>query len=453
MVLGYGVGLVAFGVALAVRFWVDDTLPPGFPFVTFFPAVIISAFLAGSRAGLLCAVLSFLSAWYWFVGEPGTFAITYGAGVGLGFFTFIAAVDIFIIEAVARAVDRLAAQQAQLNTIVETVPVGLVLAEFPSGRIVGGNTYIEETFGHPMMYSPDVDSYDEWVGFHEDGSRVDGHEYPLAGMLLRGEENPSIDVQRDRGDGSMAWVRILGRPVKDAAGRLTGGVVALIDIDEQRRTRDALEEALRTKELLLYEVNHRVKNSLQLVNSFLLLEASKIGDGEARAAVMTARNKVDLVARVHQLLYESGTHNGVDMRTAIEEIVHDLILSAGRTDVDLALDFSGDLMINIRQASPLVLVVNEIVTNALKYGLGSDRPRLTITVRNADNKIRLAIGDNGPGIAPPASGKKPGLGSQIVEGLVAQMRGKFVVESDGSGTTVILTLPIDSHSSDTKGSY
>lgn len=107
VVLGYGVGLVAFIAALVLRFWLDATLPPGFPFLTFIPAVIISAFLAGSRAGLLCAALSFLSAWYWFIGEWEEFELNYGAAVALGFFTFISAVDIAIIEVVARAVDRL----------------------------------------------------------------------------------------------------------------------------------------------------------------------------------------------------------------------------------------------------------------------------------------------------------------------------------------------------------
>jgi two-component sensor histidine kinase/PAS domain-containing protein len=445
--LGYAVGLVAFILALALRVALDAAIPK-FPFITFIPAVIISAFLAGSRAGTFCAALSFLAAWYWFVDPMKPFSMGFNEIVGLGLFVVIIVTDIAIIEVAARAVDELIAKELQLNTIIETVPVGLVMAEFPSGKIVGANKYVEQMFGRPIVHSASIDDYREWVGFHKDGSRVDIYEYPLVAMMLRGEENPRLEAQHQRQDGSKVWVRIVGRPVRDAKGRITGGVIAVVDIDEQYRTQAALEEALRVKELLLNEVNHRVKNSLHLVNSFLFLEAFKLEEGEAHSAIMSARNKVDLIARVHQLLYEGGTHNRVDMKNAIEEIVTDLVVSAGRGDVNLVFSFSGDLTIKIGQASPLVLVVNEIVTNSIKYGLGSNEPMLSVSAVNAREQMTLVISDNGPGISPTAANRKASLGSQIIEGLVHQMRAEIVVQSAGAGTTIILKVPIDPQSSE-----
>ncbi len=400
---------------------------------------------------MLCAVLSILSAWYWFVDPFVPFSTSFSSIVGLGLFVFIIAVDIATIEVASRVVDRLARQEAQLNTIVETVPVGLILAEFPSGRIVGGNKYIEQMLRHPVLYSPDTDSYGEWVSFHNDGSRVKGNEYPLAAIMLRGEENPSIDVQYQRGDGSKAGISIVARPVRDSGGRITGGVAALIDIDEQHKTRTALNEALKAKEVLLYEVNHRIKNSLQLISSFLLLGASKIDNRDGRLAVMVARDKVDIIARLHELLYESGNHDRVDLKNALEDIVRHLVLSAGREDVNLKLIFSGDLEMNIRHASPLVMAVNEIITNSLKYGLGSEEPKLTICASNINDEIKLSIRDNGPGITATTTEKKPGMGSEIVKGLISQMRGTLVVESDSSGTANVLTVPVNPPSSDAKG--
>ena len=324
VVLRYSVGLAAFTLALALRFGLEVAIP-SFPFITFIPAVIISAFLAGSRAGVFCGALSFLSAWYWFVDPIEPFSTSYGALVGLSLFTFIVSVDIAIIGFAARAVE------------------------------------------------------------------------------------------------------------------------------EQHRTRIALEEVLKEKEVLLYEVNHRVKNSLQLVSSFLLLETSKIGNSEARSAVMVARNKVDIVSRLYQLLYASRTHDRVDLQTALEDIVHHLILSAGRDDVRLDLSFSGDLMMNIGPASPLVLAVNEIITNSLKYGLSSEQPKLTVTASNVSDEMTLVIRDNGPGIAATTREKKPGMGSEIIKGLVSQMRGTLVIQSDGSGTANVLTVPLNPQSFDRKG--
>jgi PAS domain S-box-containing protein len=147
------------------------------------------------------------------------------------------------VTAQRAAAAALAESEARLRTLVETVPVGIVMAELPSGRIVGGNSFVEAMLRHPVLSSPDIDSYDEWVSFHADGTRVDGHEYPLARMVLAGEENPSIEVHYQRGDGTRAWMRIMGRPVRDAAGRLIGGVVAVVDTDFEHLAIESVVES------------------------------------------------------------------------------------------------------------------------------------------------------------------------------------------------------------------
>jgi PAS domain S-box-containing protein len=133
--------------------------------------------------------------------------------------------------------------QARLQTIVETMPVGILLAEMPSGRILVGNAHAETLLGHPIRLSAGIDSHDEWVAFHADGSRVQSHEFPLARMALAGEENPELEMHYQRGDGTRAWIRVIGRAVRDERGRLVGGVVALVDVDRERRALDALAES------------------------------------------------------------------------------------------------------------------------------------------------------------------------------------------------------------------
>ena len=146
------------------------------------------------------------------------------------------------IDAERLAEKGLVSREEQLRTIIEAVPVGVVVAEFPSGRIVEGNSHVEQLLRHPVLYSENVEAYSEWVSFHADGTRVRPEDYPIARMI-EGEERPSIDVHYQRGDGTFAWIRVSGRPIRNAAGQTTGGVVALVDIDEERRARDhAFEE-------------------------------------------------------------------------------------------------------------------------------------------------------------------------------------------------------------------
>lgn len=105
--MGYGLAIVTFAAALLLRIYLRDTLPPGFPFLTFFPAVIVTAFLAGLRPGLLCATLSGLAAWYFFIPPLNSFGLDGASAIALGFYIFIVAVDITLIHLMHSAADDL----------------------------------------------------------------------------------------------------------------------------------------------------------------------------------------------------------------------------------------------------------------------------------------------------------------------------------------------------------
>lgn len=104
--------LGATGMAIALRQALDDVLPPGFPFLTFFPAVILTTFFFGLRPGILCAALSGLAAWYFFIGQADTFLLDAPTGMALGFYAFIVTVDIALIHLMRVAGERLSAERA-----------------------------------------------------------------------------------------------------------------------------------------------------------------------------------------------------------------------------------------------------------------------------------------------------------------------------------------------------
>jgi two-component sensor histidine kinase len=110
-------GLIS-AAATGARFALEGTLPPGYPFLTFFPAVIITSFLCGTAAGTLCAVLCGLAAWYWFI-PPSGFALDRQSAFALAFYVFIVAVDIALIHLMTRAMRRLEAEKRVSNALVE----------------------------------------------------------------------------------------------------------------------------------------------------------------------------------------------------------------------------------------------------------------------------------------------------------------------------------------------
>jgi PAS domain S-box-containing protein len=134
-----------------------------------------------------------------------------------------------------RSEDLQAATERWLDAVLSSAPVGIVIAD-ASGRIIAGNRRAEEIFGHPVLYSRDIGAYTEWVGYHADGRKLQSHEYPLARVIDGGEERPEAEMNYQRGDGRLAWVRIIGAPVRDRAGQLLGAVVTILDIDRQKTT-------------------------------------------------------------------------------------------------------------------------------------------------------------------------------------------------------------------------
>lgn len=135
-----------------------------------------------------------------------------------------------------------AREQSRLQAVLEQLPVGIVFAEAPSGRIVFGNKQIETICGHSVIHSSDKEGYREWVSFHADGRQVESNEYPLARTLETGAR-AEVDVHYQRGDGTRSWVRITSAPIRDESGEMIGAIVALIDIDAQRRNTEELRQA------------------------------------------------------------------------------------------------------------------------------------------------------------------------------------------------------------------
>lgn len=115
----YGAAILFAGLGAGVRFLVDDVLPPGFPFVTFFPAVIICTFLAGRGPGIVCAVLSGLASWYWFIPPFQTFAIDSSVVAAMLFYVLVVAVDVALIDGLLQRQQRLVESQRQLAEMAE----------------------------------------------------------------------------------------------------------------------------------------------------------------------------------------------------------------------------------------------------------------------------------------------------------------------------------------------
>ena len=115
----YGLAVIASGSALLIRWLLNGWFPPGFPYVTFFPAVVVTAYFAGLRPAVLCAVLSGLAAWIFFIPPYGALSLSFATGVALAFYAFVVAVDIFFIDGMRGAMRKLDAERERYARLAE----------------------------------------------------------------------------------------------------------------------------------------------------------------------------------------------------------------------------------------------------------------------------------------------------------------------------------------------
>ena len=235
-------------------------------------------------------------------------------------------------------------------------------------------------------------------------------------------------------------------PVRDEMNTIIRWFGTNVDISEQQAAEAALAEALKTSDVLLHEVNHRVKNSLQVVTGLLMLQASQASDPDLRQALLEARGRIAVVASMHQRLYSTSQHDRVDFGDYIRELTEETLASlGGEGRIALESNIQPGIMVLLQQAVPLALVVSELVTNAVKYAFPDHRRgQIGLKLQRVGDQIVLQVSDDGVGLPPdfdPAARK--GLGMRIVTSLVKQVRGKLNVGRTDPGASFRIDIPAD----------
>ncbi|MCO6417132.1 ATP-binding protein [Siccirubricoccus sp. KC 17139] len=244
---------------------------------------------------------------------------------------------------------------------------------------------------------------------------------------------------------------------RDAEGRPVAVLESLTDVTAQRLAEAALREALEVREALLHEVNHRVKNSLQLVSSLLSLQASRSADPELQIGLAEARGRIGVVSQVHRRLYQSGTHGRIDdLGTFLRELCDDTVAALdprGRIQLEFESEAArggGAMRAPVDRAVPLALVISELVTNAVKYAFPEGQEgTVQVSLRRSEveaSMLVISVRDDGVGLPEgfdPAASR--GVGMRIVTTLVRQLRGRLEVRSappeGGTAFDVIMPLP------------
>lgn len=202
---------------------------------------------------------------------------------------------------------------------------------------------------------------------------------------------------------------------------------------------EQISEALAEREILLKEIHHRVKNNLQVISSLLYLQAESLADEAAIDAVRQGQHRVEAMGLIHQRLYSADDVRGVNIQEYFEQLCDEIIAVFGNEDSEIDCEVAtNNLKLDIDTVIPLGLIVNELITNAIKYAFKKKEEGLiTINVDQEGDKLVVKVKDNGIGITEESLKKVNSFGWKMMRSLSRKLEATIEIKND-SGTTVEL---------------
>ncbi len=243
--------------------------------------------------------------------------------------------------------------------------------------------------------------------------------------------------------GIPVWREIFLNPIFDEKGKVKEVSGIGHDITEKKLAEEKIKQSLKEKEVLLKEVHHRVKNNLQVISSILNLQSSYVADKKTIDLLKESQNRIKSMSFIHESLYQTKDFTSVNFSEYVQNISNNLLLSYRPKGKKIRLKQKIDnVFLNLDLAIPCGLVINELMSNALKYAFTKKSNGILIITIEVDKKenVRLTISDNGSGLPKGLDYRNTqSLGLQLVMVLVSQLRGTISLENK-KGTKYIVTF-------------
>jgi PAS domain S-box-containing protein len=268
---------------------------------------------------------------------------------------------------------------------------------------------------------------------------------PAQKQLLGGERIINYEHQLKRKDGRILTVLNNSRPLTDAQGNIVGMQSTLVDISERKYAEGQVKASLKEKEILLREIHHRVKNNLAIISSLLSMQANIVDDQIVYSVLQESQSRVQAMALLHETLYQSESIASLDLERYVKDLIGNIITAFDGTTSRVKFEIEvRDVKLEINQAIPCGLIINELVTNSLKHAFANGQNgMMRITAGyTKESEVALTVSDNGTGFSEDLSWKKSkSLGFRLISLMVDQLHGNMIIRNN-PGAEIAIKWPV-----------
>lgn len=326
--------------------------------------------------------------------------------------------------------------EKKYRELYENATVGIFKTNIKTKKAVEANDVCVKLFG-----------YNSKEDFLSNFSATD-HYYSQADREIVLKEMPAkgfmegVEIKFKKVNEEMFWGQISAKYLPET--HEIEGVV--IDITKRVLFEEELKKTITEKELLLREVHHRVKNNLQIVSGLLLLKINKISDPKILAPLNESRDRIETISLVHEKLYQTESISHISFKSYLEELSTILQQTYSDKKVEI-ISILPQLLLNIDAAIPMGLIFHELISNSIKHGFVAhtanvNQVKIEIGMVE-ENRILIQYSDNGSGFDSKSSIKSNSLGMKLVDGLVKQLGGSLIFQSEpGKGVSVSFKVNI-----------
>jgi len=244
------------------------------------------------------------------------------------------------------------------------------------------------------------------------------------------------------GEGEKIWLESFYRPMYSSGNKVYEMSCMAHDITDKKTIENQMRESIREKEVLLQEVHHRVKNNLQVISSILNLQSSYVKDEKSLSILRESQNRIKSMSFIHESLYQTRDFSKIEFTGYIRSLVTNLIHTyhIRNSEIELKTDFEKNFL-ELDQAIPCGLIVNELVSNSIKYAFqGRKKGEIFISFRKEKGQFLLRMADDGVGLPSHIDyTNTETLGLQLVNTLVDQLDARISVDNEG-GTDYLITF-------------